>query len=381
MILNSFIKAAVIHAKVVSMRHKGYKTKRHIIVLESDDWGSIRIPSLEARRNMQKQGVVFCSPDSYDRFDTLETNEDLTCLMETLASVRDSLGNPAKMTLNFVMANPDFEIIKKDHYQNYKYEPFTETYHRYPHCDKSFEYLCQGRLNGVFQFQFHGREHLNVPKWMRALRLHQPAVIAAFNEGCFSLEINDSGINEHFMEAYNADNSEDYVFLKDSIIDGLELFENIFGFPSTTMIPPCYTWDPVIEETSAKAGVICLQGSAIQRHSKFYALEYKKQTECRWIGDCNALGQLYTIRNCFFEPSISSKYGLNACLNDINKQFSLNHPAIISCHRQNFIGGLSQENRDKNINDLRDMLSCIVKEYPDVEFLSSDELASYIRES
>jgi len=378
MTLNSLIRAAIIHAKVVSMRHKGYKTKRHIIVLESDDWGSIRIPSLEARRNMQKQGVVFCSPDSYDRFDTLETNEDITYLMETLASVRDSIGNPAKMTLNFVMANPDFEKIRNNGYQNYKYEPFTETYHRYPNCDRSFEYLCQGRSSGVFQIQFHGREHLNVPKWLRALRLHLPSVIAAFNEGCFSLGINDGGISGHFMEAYNAEKIEDYVFLKASIIEGLSLFKDIFGFSSSTMIPPCYTWDPIIEETSSQAGITCIQGSAIQRHSKYYTLENKKQTEFRWTGDCNALGQLYTIRNCFFEPSISSKHDQNACLNDIEKQFSLNHPAIISCHRQNFIGGLYKENRDNNIKDLRDMLSCVVKKYPDVEFLSSDELANNI---
>lgn len=35
----------------------GWHTKRHIVVFESDDWGAIRMPSLEAFNALKAEGV------------------------------------------------------------------------------------------------------------------------------------------------------------------------------------------------------------------------------------------------------------------------------------------------------------------------------------
>ena len=41
----------------------GWRTKRKLIVLESDDWGSIRMPSVEAYNNLQKAGIDLISDE------------------------------------------------------------------------------------------------------------------------------------------------------------------------------------------------------------------------------------------------------------------------------------------------------------------------------
>lgn len=54
--------------------------------------------------------------------------------------------------------------------------------------------------------------------------------------------------------------------------------------------------------------------------------------------------------------------------------FKMKLPAIVSCHRLNFIGDLSDKNRENNLKYFQDMLKILVKKYPDLEFLSSDEV-------
>ena len=166
------------------MLMKNQRMDGRVVVFESDDWGSVRMPSLGALNRLNKKGVLLALPQSYDSVDTLASNEDLEFLMEVLSSVKDKNGNPAKITLNTCVANPDFEKIKKSGYQEYFYEPFTETLKKYPHHDRSFDLWKEGIAHKVLQPQFHGREHLNPQKWLRYLRSSDKSALDAFDEGC-----------------------------------------------------------------------------------------------------------------------------------------------------------------------------------------------------
>lgn len=369
------VKTAILHGKVVSMKRKGIKTNRHIIVLESDDWGSIRIPNYLTIERLAAKRIKLCSPYSYDRFDTLASEIDLTSLMEVLNSVCDSNGRPAVITLNTIVANPDFDKIQQSDYRQYFYEPFTETLKRYPHHANSFKYWKEGIEKGLFKPQFHGREHLNSVQWMRSLQAGNQETLMAFSERCFSHLSN----NCRFLDAYNAEFDIDYLGQEKAIREGLELFEKIFGYRSNTMIAPCYMWDLQTEKYAWENGVSILQGSPIQKCSNLFSQKYGSKKIGHYMGEKNELGQLYTIRNCRFEPSDNPRFNGDFCLYEIKKQFQLKHPAIITCHRQNFIGELVPENRNKNLKDFKRLLQTIVKLWPDVEFMSSDELGSYLR--
>ena len=58
----------------------------------------------------------------------------------------------------------------------------------------------------------------------------------------------------------------------------------------------------------------------------------------------------------------------------------MNRPAIISSHRVNYVGFLDERNRDKNLKLLKTLLDKILNKWPDVEFLSSDEMGLIINE-
>ena len=87
------------------------------------------------------------------------------------------------------------------------------------------------------------------------------------------------------------------------------------------------------------------------------------------------------IRNVDFEPSWSDTYDwVDRALNGIEIAFMMGRPAIISSHRLNFIGAIYENNRKKNLLMLRELLSRVVRKWPDVEFMSSDQLGNYIDE-
>jgi len=65
-------------------------------------------------------------------------------------------------------------------------------------------------------------------------------------------------------------------------------------------------------------------------------------------------------------------------MKQISNSFFWNKPAIISMHRLNFMGSLSEENRTINLSGLNTLLHQIFKQWPDVIFLSSDQLGEFI---
>src|SRR5512135_3417047 len=96
----------------------GWSTNRKIVVFESDDWGSIRMPSKEVYEKCLNSGYRV-DKIAYERYDTILSEDDLELLFNLLHSFKDKEGNPPVITANCVVANPDFERIKADNYSNY----------------------------------------------------------------------------------------------------------------------------------------------------------------------------------------------------------------------------------------------------------------------
>ena len=357
----------------------GWHTSKKIIVFESDDWGTIRMASRESYKRLLKKGypVDKCA---YNKNDALETNEDLEKLATVLLSVKDKNNNPAKFTLDNIVANPDFEKIKQSEFNKYYLEPFTSTLKRYKNTDRVLSLYKKGITEGVFQPQFHGREHININRWLVSLQDHDKRFIDAFNENMFSIAVSKPpkgrrGYLDSFGENYKVE-FESY----DKIIkDGTDLFEKIWGFRSETFIAPCYIWSNSIEPILKEVGIDGLQGTHVQR-VPVKGEDYKIRKKYHFTGQKNKHNQYYLIRNVFFEPSEKGRSGLvEQVMKEIEVSFKYKKPAIISSHRVNFIGSIQPDNRDKNLKLLSDLLKQIVIKYPDVEFMSSDELLMLIK--
>ena len=139
----------------------GWRTKRHIIVIESDDWGSIRMSSRDAFKKL-KGAKIDVNKNHYNTNDALESNTDLEMLMEVLSKHKDSTGRKAVITGVNVVANPNFDKIRKNGFTKYEYETCTDTCKRYPYHDRVHDLWHQGIRERLMVPVFHGREHLNV---------------------------------------------------------------------------------------------------------------------------------------------------------------------------------------------------------------------------
>lgn len=90
-------------------------------------------------------------------------------------------------------------------------------------------------------------------------------------------------------------------------------------------------------------------------------------------------GLIYGVRNCFFEPATTAEYSTDNLMKEIGQAFENNHVAVISSHRINYVGGIDINNRIKNLELLDEFLSTLLMKYPDVEFMSSDQLIDILK--
>lgn len=357
----------------------GRKTSSKIVVIESDDWGTIRMPSQDVYDLISKKGLAISS--SYNRYDSLATEDDLSALFEVLNSFRDQRGNHPAVTANCLTSNPNFEYIRESGFEEYFFESFVETLKRYPGCEKSFCLWKQGMSQGLFRPQFHGREHLSVTPWMDALRRKDWDALFGFEHGFWGHQIRDKNARRrHYLSAYDFNSSEESDYVCRVATEGMKLFEHIFGYHSQSFIAPNFVWSPKIEETLFACGADRIQSQRNQLIPVGQESDFR--TKFHYTGQSNKYGQMYLVRNAFFEPSSDpAKDWVSSCLKDISRAFLWNTPAIISAHRVNFIGAIVPENRARNLLLFKTLLQRILREWPDVEFITSDQLGEIIIEN
>lgn len=357
---------------------KGFKTNRKIVVIESDDWGSIRMPSRQIHQKLREKGYNL-SNHPYCFNDALAGEADLSALFELVSAFRDKNGQRPKITANTVVANPDFDKIANNGFSNYYYEPFTETLKRYPYHLKAFDLWKEGIEKNLFIPQFHGREHLNVNLWMKELNDANSLFKELFNYQMWGLAGSYayvSGIN--IQAAFDTNHPEELKDQKNILKEGLDLFERIFGYRAESFIPNNYIYHSDLNPDLKREGVKFIQGMRKQRHPLLNNKKRKAVRHC--IGKKNKFNQYYLVRNCEFEPNLqpSNFDNIGNCLKGIQNAFFWNKPAIISSHRWNYIGYINEKNRENNLQNFKKLLSEILKRWPDVEFLSSAELGKYI---
>lgn len=358
----------------------GWRTKKKIVVFESDDWGTVRTTSIDAVERLNAKGIDFMSLDAerYSYNDTLATTEDLSALFDVLTSVKDSKNRSAVFTSLSLVANPDFKAIKRDEFRNYYYENFTETLKRYKGCEGSFELWKQGMDAGIFIPQFHGREHLNIISWMHALSHGHPETIEVFNAGMWGYVntfFDERKIN--YQEAFNFHDPSEIQILEEVIKDGLNIFESLFGYRATLFTAPNGPFPKNLELILASNGVKYISQGKIINQPRGKGISTKT---FRYLGMKNNHEQVYITRNCIFEPSsLENSDWVNSCMHQIESAFRWNKPAIISSHRVNYIGSLNLKNRQNGLKQLKELLDKIIKRWPDVEFMSSNKLGLLIQ--
>lgn len=360
------------------LNFQGWKTRRKIIVIESDDWGSIRMPSKEVYTKCLKAGYPV-DKIAYERYDSLLSQDDLELLFDLLTSFRDKNGNHPVITANCVVANPDFDKIKQNNFQKYSYELINETFKHYPKHADNFKIWKQGIENRIFVPQYHGREHLNVSLFMNSLFKGDHDVHFGFSNKMPGIITKGAlATANYYVEATRYNSLEDKYEKKSIFLDGLEIFEKLFGYRSKTIIPPNYIWSPDFDEAVFEKGVNFFQGIRLM-HEPIPGC--KPKTHTTYLGKRNKFGQIYLVRNVFFEPSLFRlriKDPVSACLSNMDLSFKMRKPAVICSHRINYVGYIDEKNRDRTLQMLSLLITKALKTWPDIEFMTSYQLGNAI---
>ncbi|UPT70026.1 MAG: polysaccharide (de)acetylase [Flavobacterium sp. JAD_PAG50586_2] len=356
---------------------RGWSTKRKIVVIESDDWGSIRTPSKEVYDNLLSKGIPM-DKSYFTKYDSLETQEDLQQLFAVLRSYTDKNGRNPCITANALVANPDFDTIKKNNFESYHYERIEKTYQRYYGNTNVFDtWINEGIKERLLYPQFHGREHIGVWEWMSALRSGEVQELSGFeSKAILGLGNRKSATRQKdYTAAFDYISDEEKYSLLPILEDGLNLFEETYGFRSKSFAAPSAIRGSFMDEFLFKHGVLYHQlGQQYQPDGKG-----KLEIINKFWGDRNEQGQLYWRRNATFEPSRSPNFDwIESCLEEMAIAFRWGKPAVINSHRVNFMGTLSEENRANSLSLLSGLLTAMLQKWPDVEFMSSDELGDYM---
>lgn len=351
----------------------GWKTNRKIVVLESDDWGSARMKSKKDFDELS--GKIKIGKNAYNRYDALETETDLQELYNCLQSVRDINGNCLKITANFIVSNPDFGKIKDAGFSDYFYEDFIASYKTYYDSSTTFNLIRQGIDNGIFFPQFHGREHLQVDYWMRDLKANKKETKTGFEHAFFGFGKNELD-NQGYLSAFNATTKEELELVKSRISEGLELFEKHFGFKSDSVIAPQNTMHHSVLPFLKQHNVNTIQGARVAKQTPLSPQENERTK--RFIGRENKYGQLDIVRNVTFEPSNQNMDWVNKAMSEIKTAFFWKKPAVICTHRVNYMGFIDENNRMNGLKQLKQLLQKVQQKWPDVEFMTTVELAETI---
>lgn len=354
----------------------GKTIKEKVLIIESDDWGSVRSTSIDAFKRLEKSGLDLRSADAerYNLNDSLATSNDLESLFEVLYSIKDKNNNNAVFTPVCIVANPDFQKISDSGFKEYFYEPFNETLKRYPGCEHSFELWKEGIDKRIFVPQMHGREHLNVAAWMNALQNGDKDTNFAFKEGMWGF-VPSSYPKIDYQAAFLLSNINEIDYHKRVISEGLLLFNNLFGYKAEYFVAPNGPFNNSLNKILVENGVKFRCTSKMQMEP-LGSGKYRKVIH--YLGQKDKYGIRYITRNCFFEPSQKGKDWVNSCLNDINIAFKWNKPAIISSHRVNYIGSLNPDNRERGLSKLSELLKEIIRLWPDIKFMTTPQLGNLL---
>jgi hypothetical protein len=241
----------------------------------------------------------------------------------------------------------------------------------------AWNFWQEGINKGLMCPEFHGREHFNLKIFKEKLAKKDQALILSLENRSLT-NVGYSGYSSIGWTASFSfwDPVKDTAYFPQMIKEGLDFFEQVYGYESVAFTPPAQQVPSDLESELRNFGLEALDKPFFQKKHvgfdrykmEFCTMRYKEKK-----------GLVELVRNVVFEPTASSIDHVSKALAQIEAAFTWNKPAIISSHRVNFCGHIDPNNREKGLGDLKSLLGAIVKKWPDVEFVSIRDLVQLIK--
>tara|TARA_B100001059_G_C17822651_1_gene579284 strand:+ start:1123 stop:2241 length:1119 start_codon:yes stop_codon:yes gene_type:complete len=361
------------HIKNIS----GWRTNRKIIVFSVDDYGNVRLSSKSAFENLKNSNIPFIS--RFDRFDTLETRIDLEKLFNVLLSVKDKNGKPAVFSPYALPCNIDFETMAENDFNEYSYELIPVTFEKLASKDSNaykgtWGLWKEGIEQGILKPQFHGREHFNLNVFKDLLYKRNKNLLMVLKQFSYVFIPEHDNYTQSWTAAYSFQDIDETEKFLANIADGLKCFEEVYGYSSKIFTPPAQQFPLHLEKELINFGLNYID---IPRSLNRHLGGGKYQLEKHKLGGGDKIKEI--VRNVVFEPTDDRGFDwVDYSFKQVEAAFRMKKPANISSHRVNFCGYIDSKNRELGLSALRELLHRIVKRWPDVEFMSTEELGNLI---
>jgi hypothetical protein len=317
------------------------------IVIESDDWGLERAKHDDAIDWTEKKYGI----DKFSRWttDALETKEDLHELFHVLKSFKDKFEKPPILTANFITHNVD-----RDSSGNLMYRPLSQNSHT---LLKTYR---EGIVQNLIFPQFHGFSHFNTAALTEYNQTQE--CDEAYKHG-FMLARTAIRGNLNFLQG---EYSNQNIHAQEQFHLGMREFRNVFGFESTSFIPPTYIFDRKYFAILSDSSINYLQAGnrlfTSERDRYIFPVMRKKK------------GILWGIRNARLDVHPDYNFEYDQCISSIEMAFQQQLPAVIDFHRVNFSGRFRPDYRERTIKQMHLLFDSIHKRWPQAEFITSNQL-------
>lgn len=361
--------------KSLSTQILGWKSNKQIIVLESDDWGSERFPNIETIKKFTENGYNL-KKCGFSRFDCLELNDDVILLLEMFDKLNHQYSKNIKITLLCNTANPDISLIDPNDINSFKSISVKDKISSESNRNNILKYQLEGYRKGIFDLQYHGRQHIYSNRWMRDLVAQKNDTLFAFNNNVWGISksYTKSPILD-YRASYDIDIQSDIISHHNELELGLNEFYNSFGFFPVYFVAPNGHLPLISEKYLYNRGIKYINLAKVQSLHKY---ESYFKLRVNWMGKIQNSKLITITRNVGFEPISPVSGSIDRAIQKIALSFKFNNPVVISTHRANYVSGISELNRKNGLLKLNKLLISIMKLWPDVIFLTSPELGEVI---
>ncbi|SHG20969.1 hypothetical protein SAMN02745206_03469 [Desulfacinum infernum DSM 9756] len=311
-----------------------------VLIVESDDWGP--------------------GPPGHARV--------LDDLVTLLKAHRDHRGRRPVMTLGLVLRTPVLSRADPECFPRISWAGLN-----HERCAPLLQVVRRGAGEGIFSVQLHGQAHGWEPDVEHYLKGCGRAAAKLFRDGFLCSELLPSRIQSRWLPNGQRDDraARRQSFAGAAYREALSFSRELERLPIVA-VPPTFIWNDAVEEGWARGGVRVVVTPG-RRYGGRDAADRPVPEGPGLIhnGLRNRFGQIYVVRNTYFEPSLGHK--AEKVLEALQRDRLAGRPTLVETHRWNFVR--DDETCRRTFRELDRLYHLALNRYGDVVFLTTAELA------
>ncbi|GMQ86830.1 MAG: hypothetical protein BMS9Abin08_0028 [Gammaproteobacteria bacterium] len=229
---------------------------------------------------------------------------------------------------------------------------------------------------GVFSAQLHGMEHFWPPALLKASRTDKTVMAWLDHSLAPPTEDLPSPLQSRWVDASELPARRlTTTTVQQAAREEVDTFQDIFGTAPFVAVPPTFVWNEDVENAWAEAGI----GVIVTPGSRSETRDEKGKPAGKgapiYNGQSGENNIVYLVRDVYFEPSFG--HTAMQAVDALSSKTRLGRPTLFETHRFNFLG--TDEQKKQALEELDRLLYTALKNYPDLAFLSSAELAGILK--